>query len=759
MNALHEQFVIEARELIHQATDDLIAVEREGVSADRIDRVFRAFHTLKGSAGVVELPPMGLTLHAAEDLLAAITTGHLGLSPALIDQALACLDQVSGWVDHFESHGSLPARAGEDARAMVNKLRNLLSGPSGASPRSMTADVGDALPSWVRRLIGSSPMKMSSDLERPPEQLLAFSYEPHAGCFFDGDDPLDLTRRVPKLLAFYLEPREAWPPLADMDPYSSNVRLKGISAATQAELAAVFRLVPDQVSIVAIPSTALQGVPILRAESRDAMALVRAVLEEQKHVLGAAQDPGGHTGRIGRIGSAARVAANALRHAKQESWAERIDAGGAAAISQSDPAPLLSVIDEALAAFTDNVEGFSASAQENQGGVIGRSLRVDEAKIDALIDLAGELLVAKNGLAHLTKRVEAEIGQEIARTMRSEHDAIARLVSDLHAAILQLRMVPMAQVFRSFPRLVRDMSQRLNKDVTLVTQGESTESDKTIVDLLFEPLMHLVRNALDHGIETPEQRRAAGKPEGATVVLRASRTGDRFVVNVSDDGRGIDPAAVRRKAEERRLLPADELAALSDEQAIELIFVAGFSTAAEVSDISGRGVGMDVVHATIERIGGRVSLKSRLGAGTTVSLDLPTNIAMSRLMVVEAGGQVFGLPMEAVSETLRLTPDRITRIKNNDGFVLHDRVVPICSLAELMHLPPKKSSDTYVRLVVVAEAGGRIAAFEVDAIRDRLEVVLKPMQGLLANARGYVGTTLLGDGGVLLVLDLKEILP
>jgi two-component system chemotaxis sensor kinase CheA len=317
----------------------------------------------------------------------------------------------------------------------------------------------------------------------------------------------------------------------------------------------------------------------------------------------------------------------------------------------------------------------------------------------------------------------------------------------------------MAQVFRSFPRLVRDMSQRLSKDVTLVTQGESTESDKTIVDLLFEPLMHLVRNALDHGIETPEQRRAAGKPEGATVVLQASRTGDRFVVNVSDDGRGIDPAAVRRKAEERRLLPADELAALSDEQAIELIFVAGFSTAPEVSDISGRGVGMDVVRATIERIGGRVSLKSRLGAGTTVSLDLPTNIAMSRLMVVEAGGQVFGLPMETVSETLRLTPDRITRIKNNDGFVLHDRVVPICSLAELMRLPPKKTSDTYVRLVVVAEAGGRIAAFEVDAIRDRLEVVLKPMQGLLANARGYVGTTLLGDGGVLLVLDLKEILP
>ena len=207
------------------------------------------------------------------------------------------------------------------------------------------------------------------------------------------------------------------------------------------------------------------------------------------------------------------------------------------------------------------------------------------------------------------------------------------------------------------------------------------------------------------------------------------------------------------------MLSPDELAALSDEQAVDLIFAAGLSTAAEVSDVSGRGVGMDVVRATIERIGGRVSVRSRIGVGTTVSLDLPMNIALMRIMVVESGGQVFGIPMDAVSETLRLTPDRISRFKNNDGFVLHDRVVPICSLAELMNLPVRAAADGQVRLVVVAEVGGRTTALEVDGIRDRLEVVLKPMQGLLSNARGYAGTTLLGDGAVLLVLDLKEILP
>ena len=237
----------------------------------------------------------------------------------------------------------------------------------------------------------------------------------------------------------------------------------------------------------------------------------------------------------------------------------------------------------------------------------------------------------------------------------------------------------------SFPRLVRDMSQRLEKKARLVTRGETTESDKTVVDRLFEPLLHLVRNALDHGIESP----------GAAAHRRKSRNGYHHDARrrgsaTASSSRSAMMAAesirrsCRRKAHEQGLLASDDLAALSDEQVIDLIFSAGFSTAAEVSDISGRGVGMDVVRTTVEQIGGRVSLTSHVGGGTTVRLDLPMTIAMSRIMVVEAGGQVFGIPMDAVTETVRLTPDRISQIKNNEGFVLRDRIVPICSLAELM---------------------------------------------------------------------------
>ena len=413
--------------------------------------------------------------------------------------------------------------------------------------------------------------------------------------------------------------------------------------------------------------------------------------------------------------------------------------------------------DRAVAEDVDEPNLTSADATQRPAD---RVLRVSEAKIEALVNLAGELVVAKNALAHSAKRVDQELaGREVAGAVRRDHDAIDRLVAELHGTILQLRMVPAGQVFQSFPRLVRDVSRQLGKKVALVTRGEGTEADKTIVDRLFEPLVHLVRNAVDHGIESPEQRLAAGKTETATVSIEASRIGDRFLLQVTDDGRGIDPTVIRRKAFEKRLMPAEELAALTDEQVIELVFAAGFSTSAELSDISGRGIGMDVVRTAVEQIGGRVSLQSKAGAGTTVRIDLPTTIAMSRIMVVAAGGQLFGISMDAVSETVRVTPDRISQIKNNSGFVFRDRIVPIVALAELMKLPEQARDLTAARLLVVMEAAGRIAALEIDAIRDRLDVVLKPMQGLLAGARGYAGTTLLGNGQVLLVLDIKELLP
>ena len=764
MNALQEQFVTEARELIRQATDDLIVLERDGRSPDRIDRVFRAFHTLKGSAGVVELPAMSIALHAAEDLLAAVRQGALGVSADIIDQALACLDQVSRWVDDFENAGSLTPQAGDDGRVLAEGLRSFLPGSQGLqamSPARSVASSSGVVPVWASRLMAVERDAMASRMQARPAVVSAIAYEPNAGCFFNGDDPLQLMRRVPDMLAFHIEAREAFPPLADLDPFACNLRLLAISGGSYDEIARIFRLVPDQVRITLIPFGSL---PKDQRTLVGKDALIRSVIAAQVEMLGVTRRTDDFAGCLG---SAVQAATNALRYGDHLQLADTVDRAGPSALSQRDTRPLLAAFEQALVALDRarplaveaDVEEPSLTSADTQRSA-DRVLRVSEAKIEALVNLAGELVIAKNALAHSAKRVDQELaGREVAGAVRRDHDAIDRLVAELHGTILQLRMVPARQVFQSFPRLVRDVSRQLGKKVSLVTRGEGTEADKTIVDRLFEPLVHLVRNAVDHGIESPEQRLAAGKAETATVSIEASRIGDRFLLQITDDGRGIDPALIRRKALQKRLMPREELAALTDEQVIELVFSAGFSTSAEVSDISGRGIGMDVVRTAVERIGGRVSVRSNAGAGTTVRIDLPTTITMSRIMVVAAGGQLFGISMDAVSETVRVTPERISQIKNNSGFVFRDRIAPIITLAELMKLPEQKRDLSAARLFVVMEAAGRIVALEIDAIRDRLSVVLKPMQGLLAGARGYAGTTLLGDGKVLLVLDIKELLP
>jgi two-component system, chemotaxis family, sensor kinase CheA len=766
VSTLQEQFVTEARDLIRQATDDLIVLER-GESSERIDSVFRAFHTLKGSAGVVELPAMSIVLHAAEDLLAGLRNGTLGVNAEIVDTALACLDQVSRWVDDFEDAGALPSQAGEEARAMAERLRSFLPGAAKQRellvPSLMADGSAGSLPEWVSRLMATERAAFVPRMRERSSGVTAIRYEPLAGCFYNGDDPLQLMRQLPDLLTFRIEPREPFSPLFDIDPYACNLRLWAISSGNFDEIARIFRLVRDQVQIISVPPGALPEAE--ECTNLSDQSLIEEIIEAQRELL---RVPDRTVDFAGCVGAAARTAENALRYGNQLHLANAVRLAGALALSERHAGPLLSELEKALVVLSglpstvvdDERDRLYATTANVSERTVDRVLRVSEAKIDDLVNLAGELIVARNALAYSARQVEQALGAgELTRSIQRDRDAVDRLVTELHGTVLQLRMVPMARLFGSFPRLIRDVARQLNKNVALVTRGETTEVDRTIMDRLFEPMVHLVRNALDHGVEEPEERRSAGKPDAATISIGASRIGDRLLLEITDDGRGIDPSLVRRKATERLILPPDELTALTDEAVVELVFSAGFSTASAVSNISGRGIGMDVVRTAIDQIGGRVSLESRVGVGTTVRLDLPTTIAMARIMVVEAGGQLFGIAMDAVSETVRVPPDRVSTIKSNDGFVLHDRVVPIIPLADLMKLPKQKRDAAAARLLIVMEAAGRTAALEIDAIRDRLDVVLKPMQGLLAGARGYAGTTLMGNGQVLLVLDVKEILP
>jgi two-component system chemotaxis sensor kinase CheA len=380
-----------------------------------------------------------------------------------------------------------------------------------------------------------------------------------------------------------------------------------------------------------------------------------------------------------------------------------------------------------------------------------RFLRVDAARIDALADIVGELIVAKNGLAHDAGRLAACVPDDtgVLRSLVERQAEIDRLTQAMQRAVMAVRMTPFSRIFRRLPRLVRDIAAALTKDVALDISGDLIEADKAVVDGLSEPLLHVLRNAVDHGIETPARRRDAGKPPVGRITVSAAREGSRVVVTVRDDGAGIDRARIIETARARGLA--------TDQPPEALIFAPGFSTAREVTGISGRGVGMDAVRAAMEALGGGVSLTSEAGAGTAVRLSLPHAVLVTRIVLVWAGGQVFGVPIESVAETVRLAPDAVHALQGRgEAFVHRGRTVPLLRLSALLGLDQTRGANA---TVLILSHGGDLFGLAVDRVGARMDALLRPLTGMLAGMRGVQGTVLMGDGGVLLVLDLTVLLP
>jgi two-component system chemotaxis sensor kinase CheA len=344
----------------------------------------------------------------------------------------------------------------------------------------------------------------------------------------------------------------------------------------------------------------------------------------------------------------------------------------------------------------------------------------------------------------------------MAAAIRATQAATDRLVTDMHRAVMDVRMVPLDRQFRRLTRMVRELAQRLDRNVGFTVTGQETRVDKAVADALFEPLLHLVRNAVDHGIELPPARTESGKAPQGQLALSARTLGDQILIEIRDDGAGIDPARVREVAAERGIVAVERLNEMDDVTAIQLIFAPGFSTASAVTDVSGRGVGMDVVKTAIEQLGGRVSLASRTGKGTTVSLRLPATAALTTVLVVRVGDERFAVPLDLITETARIPRSAILPVGLGRAFVLRDRTLPLIELAALLGTDAK-SETSDARILVIDGGQGRVG-IAVDDFSERLDVMLRPMTGMLAHIPGVAGTTLLGDGSVLLILNLGEII-
>jgi len=396
------------------------------------------------------------------------------------------------------------------------------------------------------------------------------------------------------------------------------------------------------------------------------------------------------------------------------------------------------------------IEAAAEAAADPGDPAAATTLRIDAARIDALADGIGELLVAVNALAPLAARAEP-LDRALAGAFRAAQANIERSAAELQRSVATVRLVPLAPTLRRLPRMAREIAAALGKPIAFAVSGEGLEVDKQIAEGLFEPLLHLLRNALDHGIEDPAARREAGKPAEGRVTLTAARDGDAVLIELADDGGGIDPARIRQAAVARGLLDADAAAQLTDAAALRLIFAAGFSTARAVTEVSGRGVGMDAVQAAVEKLRGTIAIDSTLGAGTRFRLRFPANALTTPLLVVEVAGDRYGVALDQVVETVRVDAAALLPIGEGTACVLRGRTVPVLSLAQLLGAAERPAASAKL---LVTSVGGERVALRVDGFAERIDTVVRPPSGLLAGVPGVSGATVLGDGGVLLVLDL-----
>ena len=395
-----------------------------------------------------------------------------------------------------------------------------------------------------------------------------------------------------------------------------------------------------------------------------------------------------------------------------------------------------------------------------------QTMRVDARKLDELVNLIGELVLERNRLVQLSR--DCSSGKLLAGELDSflgQSSARLSLITDeLQSAGLKTRMVPIEMVFRRFPRLVRDVARSLHKDIRILITGEDTELDKTMVELIGDPLVHLVRNSLDHGIELPEKREQSGKPRHGTIRLEARQEGDQILICISDDGGGMNPERIGRKAVEKGLTTADRLRLLSTREILDFIFLPGFSTAEQTTDLSGRGVGLDVVRSNLKKLNGSLELDSQPGVGTTFLLRLPLTLAILPVLMVRVAEETYALPLRSVMETAQVNLRHVHRVEGGEVLCLRDETLPLLRLGQLFQCDPSEfrhastSAGESARKVVILGVADKRVALLVDQLLGQESTVVKPLGGFLHRCSGVAGATIGGDGRVRLVLDPSGLL-
>ncbi|WP_028965256.1 chemotaxis protein CheA [Sphingomonas phyllosphaerae] len=728
LDAIQQIFFQECEEGLAGMESAFAALRDQQYDGETINGIFRAVHSIKGGAGAFGHERLQAYTHQYETLLDLLRSETLALTPALVDLIVAAFDMLA---DHVAA-----ARDGGDAPDDAAMLARLIAASSGEAPGAAepvaeapaafveeapagVSDDFDDLMAMLDDVGGAAGPADDDDLlttgAAAPGWLLTF--RPPANALDNGGEPLLLLRELQRMGAQVLScDADSLPPLATLDPELSYLawRISVPAAVEEDDIRAVFEFT-DGCALT------LERVAALPPVSSPTI------------VVAAAPEP-----------SPAPMPAPAPVAAVAEPVAPAPAAVAPAPTPAPGPAPApVATAPAAPAAAPRPV----AVAPTPPPTPVAQTIRVDLDKLDRLVNLVGELVITQ---AMLAQRLSENDMAGISELTDLDH-----LTRELQESTMAIRAQPMKTVFSRVPRIIRELEGETGKRVRLDIEGEMTEVDKTVVERIGEPLTHLIRNAVDHGLETTEERVKAGKPETGVVTLSAAHHSGRIVITVADDGRGIDRTRVRAKAVERGIILPD--AVLSDEEVDNLIFAPGFSTAATVSNISGRGVGMDVVRKNVQALGGRIGIHSKFGSGSSFSLSLPLTLAVVDGMIVTVGDQTFVIPLSHIVESLRPSDRSVTAIGIN-GSVLDVRgsYVPIYPVAEQLGIEGGERNPEKAVLIVVEGDQGQ-AALLVDSIQDQRQVVVKSLEANYQAIDGLAGATILGDGRVALIIDVDAL--
>ena len=709
-----QDFLVEAGEILELLSEQLVELESRPDDMDLLNAIFRGFHTVKGGAGFLQLNELVECCHIAENVFDILRKGERRVNAELMDVVLQALDAVNGMFSQVRERIA-PTPASPELLAALARLAEPQGEAETALPlQAEVAPAGDITDSEFEQLLDAIG-------ERP-----TVAAEPAAAA---GDEITDdeFEALLDQLHGKGRFASTGSAPVASMPVAPPAPVATGSDEITDDEFEALLDQLHGKGKFAAVePAASPVG-------SGPAAAGDEITDDEFEALLDQLHGKGRFTGTVEErapVAGTAAAASQKVEPQKAEVVKPEAAKPAAARPAASTPAPAAA-------------GGSAASETET-------TVRVDTARLDEIMNMVGELVLVRNRLV----RLGLNSGDEAMAKAVSNLDVVT---ADLQTAVMKTRMQPIKKVFGRFPRLVRDLARQLKKEINLELVGEETDLDKNLVEALADPLVHLVRNAVDHGIEMPDERDAAGKPRTGRVVLSAEQEGDHILLMISDDGKGMDAEVLRSKAVEKGLLDRDAADRLTDLECYNLIFAPGFSTKTEISDVSGRGVGMDVVKTKISQLNGTVNVFSQKGAGSKIVIKVPLTLAIMPTLMVMLGNQAFAFPLVNVNEIFHLDLSRTNVVDGQEVVVVRDKALPLFYLKRWLVRDACRDEQREGHVVILTVGSQRIG-FVVDQLVGQEEVVIKPLGKMLQGTPGMSGATITGDGRIALILDVPSML-